>query len=95
MFSKMFQLIKYDQSMAKYRNLSFLCFCYQRRLDASTDALFIGIYCLLLFNVGALSNAYRVLTQIRLSVVMSHSRQVDPLSIASAQTMVVNIMTKL
>ena len=31
-----------------------------------TDGLFLDIYCLLLFNVGVLSNAYRVLTKTRL-----------------------------
>ena len=45
--------------------LSLSWFCYQRWPDVSTDGLFIVIYCLLLFNVGVLSNAYRVLTQTR------------------------------
>ena len=31
----------------------------------STEGLFIGIQCLLLFNVGVLSKAYRVTTQTR------------------------------
>ena len=35
-------------------------------IDIATDEVLIGIYCLLLFYVGVLNNAYRVLTQTRL-----------------------------
>ena len=50
--------------MAKYRN-TYQCYGMAIR-DVSSKGLFIGIHCLLLFNVGVLSNAYHVLTQTRL-----------------------------
>ena len=48
--------------MAKYIN-TYHCYGFA---DVSTDGLFIGMFCLILFNVGVLSNAHRVLTQTRL-----------------------------
>ena len=56
-------------------------------LSKMTEGLFLTTHCLLLFNIGVLSNAYCVLTQTRLFGMMCLSRQVDPLSITPEQTM--------
>ena len=53
--------------MAKYHN-TYQCYglAIKDELQISTEGLFIGIRCLLLFIVGVLSNAYSVLEQTRL-----------------------------
>ena len=77
--------------MAKYRD-TYQCYGLAIKADKMSPQ---KDYYLLLFKVNVLSNAYRVLTQTRLLVVMCLSKHHDSLSIAPGQTMhVVALMGK-